>query len=205
MVRNDNGPQFDCQEFHTFTNNYRFRHQTSSPHFPQSNGSAVRALKTIKKLLWKSTDPYITLLNYRATPLHWCELSPTELLMGRQVRTTLPQVQQKYIPQWAYLKHFEEKDHLFKAQQKRNNDKRHQARPLPSLPENTPVLITSGICQPGNVVSQAATLQSYLVDTPSGQVHRNRQHVIPIPESHPNTQVTTRACRYHSSQLNPTI
>ena len=90
VVCSDNGPQFDCQELHTIANNYRFRHQTSSPHFPRSNGSAKRSVKAMKKLLRKSTDPYIALLNYRATPLQWCELSPSELLMGRQVRTTLP-------------------------------------------------------------------------------------------------------------------
>ena len=118
MVQSDNGPQFDCQEFNTFANSFGFRHQTSSPRFPQSNGLVERAVKTTKKLLWKSSDPCIALLNYRASPLHWCGLSPTQLLMGRQVRTTLPQMQQRYIPHWSYLKHFQQQDHIFKAQQK---------------------------------------------------------------------------------------
>ena len=46
VVRSDNGSQFDCQEFNTFANSYGFRHQTSSPCFPQSNGLVERAVKT---------------------------------------------------------------------------------------------------------------------------------------------------------------
>lgn len=53
------------------------------PHFPQSNGQVERAVQTMEKLLQKSNDPYLALLNYWATPLHWCGFSPAELLMGR--------------------------------------------------------------------------------------------------------------------------
>ena len=49
----------------------------------------VQALKT---MLEKSKDPYLALLSHCATALHWCGMSPSQLLMGRQIRTTLPQV-----------------------------------------------------------------------------------------------------------------
>ena len=78
----DNGPQFDSEEFEKFSANYNFEHSTSSPRYPQSNGFVERGVKTVKNLLKKSQDPYLTLLNYRATPLSWCGRSPTELLMG---------------------------------------------------------------------------------------------------------------------------
>ena len=48
--------------------------------------------KTIKTLLQQADDPHLALLNYRATPLPWCGLSPAELLFGQRPRTTIPQV-----------------------------------------------------------------------------------------------------------------
>ena len=84
-VRSDNGPQYASQEFSTFADSYGFQHTTSSPRYPQSNGQAERAVKTVKQMLKQSGDPYLALLNYRATPLPWCKRSPAELLMGRRM------------------------------------------------------------------------------------------------------------------------
>ena len=84
-----NGPQYKSIEFSNFAKAYGFQHKTSSPRFPQSNGEAERAVKTVKQLLSKSSDPYLALLAYRASPLN-NGYSPSELLMGRRLRTTVP-------------------------------------------------------------------------------------------------------------------
>ena len=90
-VVSDNGPQFSSEAFHTFASKYCFQHVTSSPHYPQSNGLVKRKVQTVKHLLNNSTDQHSALLSYRATPLPWCGRSPAELLMGRCIRTDIPQ------------------------------------------------------------------------------------------------------------------
>ncbi len=99
---------------------------TSSPLFPQSNGQAERAVKTMKQLLEKSSDPFTALLSYRSTPLSWCGLSPAELSMGRKVCTNVPPTNKYLIPKWSYLAEFKEKNTSFKHKQKENFDNRHR-------------------------------------------------------------------------------
>ena len=68
-VITDNGPQYSSEMFKEFAREYGFVHVTSSPHFPQSNGEAERAIRTVKNLLKKPYDPYLAMLGYRSTPL----------------------------------------------------------------------------------------------------------------------------------------
>ena len=60
-------------------------------------------VQTAKRLLSRSDDPQLALLTYRATPLPWCNLSPAQLLMGRSLRTNVPQVTTHLITKWSYL------------------------------------------------------------------------------------------------------
>ena len=50
--------------FAEFAKSYGITHQTSSPRYPQGNGKAKRAVKTVKSILNKSEDPYLGLLAY---------------------------------------------------------------------------------------------------------------------------------------------
>ena len=140
-VVSDNGPQYSSQEFKEFTRDYNFTHITSSPHFPQSNGQAERGVKTVKKLLKETKDPFLALLSYRATPLPWCNLSPAELLMGRPIRSNIPQLEETFIPHWPYLDKFQQDNKHLKTQQKTHFDKRHRTRPLPVIPDDTEVWV----------------------------------------------------------------
>ena len=62
----------------------RNMHKTSSPHYPRGNDLAERTVCTMQQLLKKSKDHYLALLEYRKTPMSWCQMSPA-LLMGRQL------------------------------------------------------------------------------------------------------------------------
>ena len=72
VLISDNGPQFSSTLFHQFSEKYQFEHHTSSPHYPQSNGKAEKAVQTVKKLLQKSlseqTDFQLALLDFRNAP-----------------------------------------------------------------------------------------------------------------------------------------
>ena len=186
-VRSDNGPQYLSKEFARFASSYEFKHITSSPRFPQSNGQVERTVQTVKRLLKRSNDPYLALLSYRATPLPWCDLSPAQLSMGRRIRTPISQTNKFLVPNWAYLKTFHEKNEQFKQSQKRNFDKRHRAWELTPLPDETEVWITSER-QPiqRKLISPAGSPRSYVVSTPSGEVHRNRSHLNIVLEHQEN-------------------
>lgn len=64
------------------------------PQAPQSNGQAERCVQTVKNLLRKADESggniYTSLMNYRASPIDGIGLSPSQLLMNRQLRTKLP-------------------------------------------------------------------------------------------------------------------
>ena len=175
----DNGPQFDSGEMKEFASKYNFIHTTSSPHYPQSNGLAERMVKTVKKLIADSPDPYLALLSYRSTPLPWCELSPAELLMGRRLQTDVPQMKTQLTPNWPHIKNFREKDKKYKQEQKRHYDRRHRVREASPLPDDTPVWVSTQGREdvPGRVSQQADSPRSYRVSTPSGEVRRNRSHL----------------------------
>ena len=96
-VISDNGPQFASWEFSKFAKAYDFIHTTSSPRYPQSNGEAERAVRTIKALLKKAHDPPFALLAYRSTPLK-NGYSPAELLMCRKLHSTVPVVPEQLQP-----------------------------------------------------------------------------------------------------------
>jgi transposase InsO family protein len=47
-VMSDNSP-FNSAEFKRFATKYEFRHITSSPNYPQSNGKVENAIRTVKR------------------------------------------------------------------------------------------------------------------------------------------------------------
>nr|XP_057937756.1 cytokine receptor family member b2 isoform X2 [Doryrhamphus excisus] len=176
----DNGPQFSAAEFAAFARDYDFNHVTSSPHYPQSNGEAERAVRTVKSLLKKGEDPHKALMAYRATPLAHGS-SPAQLLMGRNIRTPLPVSQEKLQPKWPDLRLFRSKDQDQKHKQAIWFNKRHKTQIKQELTPGQKVWVKN-TNDAGTISSPANTPRSYNIDMPSGHLRRNRSHIRVIPE-----------------------
>ncbi len=86
----DNGPQFASSEFEDFAKTWGFEHVTSSPRYPQSNGKAENAVKTVKRLFKKCQESgqseYLALLDWRNTPTEGIGTSPAQRFLGCDVK-----------------------------------------------------------------------------------------------------------------------
>ena len=186
VVQSDNGPQFASHKFARFATDYGFTQETSSSHYPQANGEAEREVQTVKNFLLKAEDPYLALLNYRATPLQ-CGFSPAEMSMGRHLRTRVRAVPASLAPDWPRLSDMKLVNANHKEVQKKMFDRQHRATPLPTLSPGEPVWIKEPVEVEAEVVRPIGP-RSYAVRTPSGLLRRNRRHLNrrrSTPPSHP--------------------
>ena len=94
QIVSDNGAGFTSNEFSKFTRANGIKHILTSPYHPASNGLAERAVQSFKHGVSKlsgSMENRILhfLFKYRITPQTTTGLSPSELLMGRRLRSHL--------------------------------------------------------------------------------------------------------------------
>ena len=164
-VRSDNGPQFSAVQFHTFSTEYNFIHVTSSPRYPASNGETERCVKTVKGFLKKCEDAYLALLTYRSIPLH-NGYSPSELLMGRRLHTTLPLFPNQLKPATPDYSQLLQKENVLRAKQKDNFDLHHRSRNLTLLLPGDDVYMDDGHVTTESQIVQQVAPQSYQVNTP---------------------------------------
>lgn len=184
----DNATQYSSQEFKDFAAAYGFTHNTSSPRFAQSNGEAERQMQTVKNLLKKANDPYLALLAYRATPLA-NGYSPAQLLMGRRLRTPLPQHPSLLTPELPDSAAVAAKERERRLKDTTSFNDRHRVRDLSQLTPGQQVWITDTKSQ-GTVVSSHSAPRSYIVDGPTGVIRRNRHNLVPFPETVSHTPHT---------------
>ncbi|UYV82408.1 K02A2.6-like, partial [Cordylochernes scorpioides] len=182
-VRSDNGPQFQKvlgSEFSKFSKEWSFKHITSSPKFPQSNGFIEAIIKNIKQSFKKEEDCYLTLQAYRTMPLE-SGYSPAELLMGRRLRTSVPAIESSLMPRYLDSEALQEREKRRVINQKRLYDKRHDVHSLPPLQQGDSVWIRDQRVE-GTVLHKSEEPRSYWVQTPQGKVRRNRLHLTPLPK-----------------------
>ncbi|KAG9282794.1 hypothetical protein AMEX_G1491 [Astyanax mexicanus] len=210
----DNGTQFVSAEFKAFQEKYGFAHTTSSPRYPQSNGAAERAVRTAKHIL-KQSDPHLALMCYRATPLSATGASPAQLMMGRQIRTSVPMLEKNLMPTPIDDAGIRWRDEKAKRAYQFFYNRRHSARPLPELNPGQRVKVKLDTEKswktPATVLSKSQEPRSYVIQTEDNTItRRNRRHLQPVPESHEavhpqppsgREEVVAEPCEQSDSQM----
>ena len=110
ILWSNQGPQFMAKSFQVFARRWGFTHNTSSPHYPQSNGKIEATVKSMKKLIktsWSGRtldDGKLTraLLQYRNTPSHKDGLSPAQKLYGQPIQDTIPAHRRAFSTEWLH-------------------------------------------------------------------------------------------------------
>ena len=176
----DNGPQYTSDLYADFAKSYQFQHVTASLYFPQGNGEAERAVGTIKSMLKKCSDPYLTLLAYRSTPLP-VGYNPAELLMSSTLRSTVPTSHTKRVPKIPNPDTVRANDTKLKARQKANCDSHHGALFFSPLSPGESVWIADH--QTKASVDREVGPQLLEVTSADGTYRRNRRDLILLPTS----------------------
>ena len=90
----DNAPQYASAAIADCSIEWSFTSETSSPHYPQSNGFAESFVKIIKHMLQHAkhsgTNPRIALQNLKATPVNAKVPLPYQMLYNCKIHTTIP-------------------------------------------------------------------------------------------------------------------
>ena len=94
VLHSDNGPQYMSAQFVNFCIAWGVSHETSSPHYLQSNGFSEACVKSVKHTLqwakYSGADPHLAFLALWAMPINSKLQSPAELLYQCQLKTTIP-------------------------------------------------------------------------------------------------------------------
>ena len=109
IIYADQGAQFMSKECQEFFKRWGVRHVTSSPHFPQSNGRAEAAVKSMKKIVRQTWDAQQRRLNkeawtralvqHRNTP-GVTGLPPAQRLFGHPLQDLVPGNRRSFAPEW---------------------------------------------------------------------------------------------------------
>ena len=99
QLSTDGGPQYTSKQFKEFLDVWGVSHRNSAAYNPESNGRAEVGVKSVKRLLRDNVDAQGRLntdavlramLQFRNTPDPDTGWSPAKLLLGRQLRDSLP-------------------------------------------------------------------------------------------------------------------
>lgn len=181
LLISDNMP-FLSSEFQNFAKLWNFKSITTSPRDPRSNGEAEKAVHIAKQIIRKNLeegkDLYISLLEYRSTVIPGMDVSPSEMLMSRLLRTKLPGADVKLKP--VVQHNVKEKLLIRQNKYKQYHDTRAKIRPVDYVPGQSITIRTDNKWVPGKVMGQATTPRSYFVRNSNNEtIRRNSYHLRP--------------------------
>ena len=118
----DGASNLTSLEFQNFLHQWSIHHRLSSAYYPQSNGRADAAVKSMKRLIRGHTGSRGSLdtdaiaqglLQYRNTPLrNAAGKSPAQLALGRELRDMLPLPQHRYAISHHWKDYLKNREHL---------------------------------------------------------------------------------------------
>jgi hypothetical protein len=189
----DNVP-FGSAEFREFAKKWNFKVNTSSPHYPKSNGQAEKGVHIAKMLLKKADNLNLALLEYRNTPIPQLKKSPAQILCGRRMKTNIP-INEKLLQEEIQ----DSDDYFRRLQAKRQKYKQYYDRTAKDQEEFSPnddVVIRDGkTWTQGHIVGQHQSPRSYIVKSEKGEVRRNSSFLKKakqLPEKHNTKEDTPR-------------
>ena len=143
LVKTDNGPPFNGNQFQTFSKDFGFHHRKITPLWPEANGEAERFMATLNKHVraataensnWKNQLPQF-LRHYRATPHSSTHVSPFEALKSRKMRVGLPERPLPHSDPSASLhSRMVQNDKISKQKMKDYADTKRPAKPSDLIP-----------------------------------------------------------------------
>lgn len=193
IIRSDNGPHYSGNAYKQFVNAYGINHETSSPHYPQSNGFIESQVKIVKRTLLKAmetnTDPYLAMLALRNTPTDNNIPSPGEILLNRTLSDGLPRKPAKPLhlqPTIQGLEHRQTRQAYYYNR---------ATRPLPALNVKQPIMFqnkSTNKWEPGTISQYDNHPRSYVIQSHTGKnIRRNRNHIRDVPFQHRRSPPTT--------------
>ena len=96
------------------------------------------------------------------------------------IQTILKLVADNLVPTWPQIVTVREKEQNINKRQKNNHDARHGAKVLQLLEPQDKVWIPDRK-ESGMIREKVEIPRSYIAETPTGSVRRNRRHLIEVP------------------------
>ena len=195
QLSTDGGTNLISDDMRAFYERWGVQLRVSSAHYPQSNGRAEAAVKSAKRTLRDNvaadgdlaTDrTSMALLQYLNTPLREIDKSPAELVLGRQLRGTVPTARRNLLVNETWGSTLRKRERQM-AQQCRRREKAYETRrSFTPIVVGARVLIhneASGTWDRTGVVVEARRYSQYLVRLDgSGRMSlRTRRHLRPAP------------------------
>ena len=107
--------------------------------------------------------------------------APCQLMMGREIRTLLPTLESNLKPVVPNQEAVTSKDEKTKTTYCQYFDKRHGVKPLPDLQPGDVLSVKldqqKGWKTPGKIIARSYTPRSYVIQTPSSVMRRNRRNL----------------------------
>ena len=154
-LASDGGLTYTSYDTQKFLSDYGVRHRLSSVAFAQSNKRAELGVKSMKRLIRENTnrdgsltnDKFLqALMTYRNTPDRDTQLSPAQVIFGRNLRDFLPSPQTRYRPQPEWIMMREDREKALARRAISNMEKLDRnCRVLPKLAVGDSVLVQNQV------------------------------------------------------------